>query len=127
MTAEQWQALVDHARDDAPNECCGYGHGRDGRVIEIVRAVNERQSPYGFELGFEALRAANELDDQGHEVFVYHSHPKSEARPSQQDINIAMYPAWRYVIVSLADPDAPEVRAWRIVDGRVDEEEIEIR
>jgi len=126
MTRAQWQAIVDHARAEAPLECCGYGHGRDGRVLEVVPAVNERRSPYAFELGFEALRAANDLDDQGYDVLVYHSHPRSEPRPSQQDINVAMYPDWRYVIVSLADPDAPEVRAWRIADGKVEEEEIEV-
>jgi len=126
MTRQQWQALVDHAREDAPIECCGYGYGRDGHVIEVVRAVNERNSPYGFELGFEPLRAANDFDDEGYEVFVYHSHPKSEPRPSQQDINIALYPDWRYLVVWLADEQAREVRAWRSAGGKVDEEEIEI-
>ena len=56
---------------------------------------------------------------------VYHSHPRSPAEPSQTDINIAMYPHWLYLIVSLAG-EQPEVRAWRIVDGQVDEEELEV-
>ena len=125
MTRDQWDAIVAHAREDAPNECCGYLYGRDGRVQEVVRAENIRHSPYGFELGFEALRATNELDDEGYEVAIYHSHPRSAARPSEQDINVAMYPHWTYLIVSLAG-DEPELRAWRIADGRVDEEEIAV-
>ena len=48
---------------------------------------------------------------------------RSPAEPSQTDINLAHYPHWTYLIVSLAD-GGPAVRAWRIADGRVDEEEI---
>ena len=55
---------------------------------------------------------------------IYHSHPRSPAEPSQTDINLASYPHWRYLIVSLEHPDAPVVRAWRIADGQVKEEEI---
>ena len=60
--------------------------------------------------------------DQGWQVFTYHSHPKTAAEPSQTDINVAQYPNWLNLIVSLADE--PVVRAWRIDDGRVEEEEI---
>ena len=77
MTRDQWDALVAHAREDAPDECCGYCYGREGRVQEVVRAENIRHSPYAFELGFEALRATNDLDDEGYEVAIYHSHPRS--------------------------------------------------
>jgi proteasome lid subunit RPN8/RPN11 len=70
------------------------------------------------------LFAANELDDEGFEVAIYHSHPKSPAEPSQTDINLATYPHWRYLIVSLAGE--PGVRVWRIADGRVEEEELDV-
>ena len=111
-----------HAREEAPNECCGYLRAADGAVEEVFRSKNLRASPYGYELDAGSLLAANELDDQGHEVGIYHSHPRSPAEPSQTDINLAQYPDWTYLIVSLAGE--PEVRAWRIADGRVDEEEI---
>jgi len=124
MTKVHWDELIAHAREEAPNECCGYARARDGVVDAVYRAVNERRSPYGFEFGFEALRATNELDDEGWEVATYHSHPRSAAEPSQTDINLATYPDWTYLIVSL-DGD-PHVRAWRIVDGKVDEQPIEI-
>lgn len=111
-----------HARETVPNECCGYARARDGRVEQVFRADNERNSPYAYELGFKALQAVNDLDDEGYEVIVYHSHPRSPAEPSQTDINLAQYPNWRYVIVSLAGD--PTVRAWRIADGRVEEEDV---
>ena len=55
---------------------------------------------------------------------IYHSHPRSAAEPSQTDINLAEYPDYLYVIVSLAGE--PDVRAWRIADGKVTEEEVEV-
>ena len=76
ISRADWDELVAHAREEAPNECCGYLRARDGVVEEVFRAVNRRHSPYGYEFEFEALRAANELDDEGFEVGIYHSHPQ---------------------------------------------------
>jgi len=125
MTGEQWNALVEHAREEAPNECCGYVRATDGVVEEVVRSENPRGSPYGFELDSKSLLATNELDDEGYEVGIYHSHPRSPAEPSQTDINLAYYPHWTYLIVSLKDGD-PVVRAWHIADGQVTEEEVQL-
>ena len=105
-----WKELVEHAAEEAPNECCGY----------------VRNSPYGYELDAKSLFRVNELDDEGFEVGVYHSHPRSPAEPSQTDINLASYPHWTYLIVSLQNGDAPVVRGWRIADGRVEEEAIRV-
>lgn len=123
MSTEQWNALVAHAREEAPNECCGYVRAADGVVQEVVRSENPRRSPYGFELDSKSLLATNELDDEGYEVGIYHSHPRSPAEPSQTDINLAYYPHWTYLIVSLENDD-PVVRAWHIADGQVTEEEV---
>jgi proteasome lid subunit RPN8/RPN11 len=116
--------MVEHAREVAPQECCGYARVDDGRLAEVFRSENLKASQYAYELDGKSLLAANELDDEGHGVVVYHSHPRSPAEPSQTDINLATYPHWTYVIVSLAGE--PEVRAWRIDDGRVEEEPIEV-
>lgn len=124
LTFAQHGEIVSHAREAAPKECCGYGHGSDGTVEAVHRSRNLRDSRYGYELDGPSLLAANEADDDGREVFIYHSHPRSPADPSQTDINLAQYPHWLYVIVSLAGE--PDVRAWRIADGRVEEEPIEL-
>jgi proteasome lid subunit RPN8/RPN11 len=124
MSKAQWEELIAHAREEAPNECCGYARGRDGTLEQTIRAENPRRSPYGYELDSKSLMAANDLDDEGYEVSIYHSHPRSAAEPSQTDINLATYPHWTYLIVSLADE--PHVRAWRIADGKVDEDPIEV-
>ena len=91
---------------------------------EVFRGQNTRLSPYGFDLDGPSLLAANDLDSQGYGVAVYHSHPRSAAEPSEQDRNLAQYPHWVYLIISLEEE--PHVRAWRIVDGRVEEEALEV-
>ncbi|MGI8750450.1 MAG: Mov34/MPN/PAD-1 family protein [Thermoleophilaceae bacterium] len=125
LSRAQWNAMVDHARVDAPHECCGLLWGKDGTIGEVERAENKRHSPYGFELTFETLSKANDLDDEGYEIGIYHSHPRSPAEPSQTDINLAQYPHWTWLIVSL-EKEEGEIRAWRIADGTVSEEPIEV-
>lgn len=122
MTRSQWDAMIEHAKAEAPNECCGWLKAKDGVVEEVVPAENERKSPYGYSLDAKALLAAYEAEEEGAEIGVYHSHPRSPAEPSQTDINLANYPHWTYLIVSLEGD--PVIRAWRIADGRVEEEEI---
>jgi proteasome lid subunit RPN8/RPN11 len=96
-----------------------------GAVEEVFRSENLRSSPYGYELDAKSLLRANELDDDGFDVGIYHSHPRSPAEPSQTDINLAQYPHWLQVIVTLTGHDGgPEVRAWRVGDGRVEEEDV---
>jgi proteasome lid subunit RPN8/RPN11 len=124
ISRAHWDDLVAHAQEEAPNECCGYARLRDGTVEEVFRGHNERQSPYGFVMDGRSLLAANELDDEGFEVAVYHSHPRSAPVPSEQDRNVAMYPHWLNLIVSL--DGEPQVRAWWIRDRDVEEEPVEI-
>ncbi|MBV9213343.1 MAG: M67 family metallopeptidase [Actinobacteria bacterium] len=124
MSRAHFDELVAHAREEAPNECCGYARATDRLVEEVFRGENIRRSPYGFELDAHSLIAANELDGEGFEVAIYHSHPRSPAEPSEQDRNLAQYPHWTYLIISLAGE--PEIRAWTIADGRVAEEALEV-
>jgi proteasome lid subunit RPN8/RPN11 len=124
LTRSQWDELVAHARDDAPNECCGIALMRDGGVEAVSRATNERASPYGYSLDAKSLLEAFNAAEDGYTVAIYHSHPRSAPEPSQTDINLAEYPDYLYVIVSLAGE--PEVRAWWIRDGKVEEEPVEV-
>ncbi len=124
ITRAHWQDLVSHAREEAPNECCGLVRLRDGLVEDVSRARNERASPYGYSLDPQTLLAAFNAAEEGYGVGIYHSHPRSAAEPSQTDINLADYPDYLYLIVSLEGE--PHVRAWRIVDRKVNEEEMEV-
>jgi proteasome lid subunit RPN8/RPN11 len=75
----------------------------------------------------EQLKAVLEIDDEGWDIgAVYHSHPASEPRPSQTDIRLAQWPGTLFIIVSLANPEAPEIKAWSIEGGEVTESELQI-
>jgi proteasome lid subunit RPN8/RPN11 len=121
--------IVAHARDDAPNECCGMVAGIDGAATRIHRARNAEASPFRYTIHpQDQFRITMEIEDSGEEIAaIYHSHTKSPAKPSQTDINLAEnWPDPLYLICSLADPDAPDVRAFAIRDGRVEEVTLDV-
>ena len=116
--------IVAHARDDVPNECCGMVAGLDGAATRVYRARNAEESPFRYIIHpQDQFRITMEIEDRGEEITaIYHSHTKSPAEPSQTDINLAEnWPDPLYLICSLADPDRPDVRAWSIRDGSVEE------
>jgi proteasome lid subunit RPN8/RPN11 len=119
--------VIAHAREDAPNECCGMIASSSGEAVAVHRARNTAASPFRYEMdGMEQYRIQTEIEDAGLELgAIYHSHTRSAPEPSQTDINLAFYPEALYVIVGLKSPE-PDVRAWRIVDGQVSEAELEI-
>jgi len=118
--------MIAHALEDAPNECCGIIAGQDGRAVKLFRAQNAEASPYRYNVDpKELFRIHRECDENGWEfIVIYHSHTASEAYPSATDVRLAFWPETHYVLVSLMDREKPAVRAFRIEDGRVREEEI---
>jgi [CysO sulfur-carrier protein]-S-L-cysteine hydrolase len=123
-----YDQMVEHARAEAPDECCGMVSSSNGEAVKVYPAVNAAASPLRYEIdGAEQYRIQMEIDDAGHELgAIYHSHTRSKPYPSQTDINLAFYPDALYVIVGLAG-DEPEVRAFRIRDGQVTEAELEVQ
>jgi proteasome lid subunit RPN8/RPN11 len=120
--------MVRHAREDAPNECCGMVGGSDGRATTVYRATNAEASPLRYSIDakeqFELMRR---IEESGEElVAIYHSHTRSEAYPSQTDVNLAAWPDAIYVIVSIESPDDPEVRGFWIREGEISDAEIVI-
>jgi proteasome lid subunit RPN8/RPN11 len=127
------EALIDemvaHARDDLPNECCGMIGGREGEASSVIRVENSAASPLRYEMDpqeqYNALKAIE--DDGGELLGIYHSHTKSAAYPSQTDVNQAVaWPEQIYVIVSLADEDAPDVKAYLLKDLKIADVEIDL-
>jgi proteasome lid subunit RPN8/RPN11 len=128
--------IVAHARREAPNECCGIIAGKDGEALKLYRAVNAERSPYRYSIESRDLsRIHTEVEAKGWQFLaIYHSHPSGEAYPSETDISLSQWPGQEsaaslrpgvyYLIVSLAVPDAPQIRAFRIEEGRVTEEPI---
>jgi proteasome lid subunit RPN8/RPN11 len=127
------QALIDemvaHAREDLPNECCGMVAGIDGEATEVIRVENAAASPLRYEMDPKAqYEAWKSIEDTGRELLaIYHSHTKSAAYPSQTDVNQAVaWPDQVYVIVSLADADAPDVKGYFLRDLTIADAEISI-
>jgi len=120
--------IIAQAREEAPNECCGVLAGRDGRVEKLFRAVNAEKSPYRYNVDpQDLLRIYRECDANGWDFLaIYHSHTHTEAYPSPTDARLAAWPDSIYIIVSLAEPENPVLRAFRIQEERVSEEELRI-
>ena len=123
-------AIVAHARRDHPDEACGVVAGPIGgdlptRLIPMDNAARS-MTFYEFD-SLEQLRVWREMDDNDEEpVVIYHSHTATEAYPSRTDISFAGEPNAHYLLVSTREPDSEEIRSFRIVDGVVTEEEINI-
>ncbi len=117
--------IVDHARAEAPNECCGMIASVDGRGVAVHRVRNSAASPLRYEMdGMEQYRVQTAIEDAGQQLgAIYHSHTRSDPYPSQTDINLAFYPESLYVIVGVKGSE-PDVRAWTILDGQVGEAEL---
>jgi [CysO sulfur-carrier protein]-S-L-cysteine hydrolase len=126
--------IVAHARRDHPDEACGIVAGPAGsdEPRRFIAMVNAERSPTFFRFdSAEQLRVWRQMDDDEEEpVVIYHSHTATEAYPSRTDVSLAAEPAAHYVVVSTrhgttAD-DEVEFRSFRIVDGEVTEEEVEV-
>ena len=128
LDQDHHQALIAHARAEYPNEACALLAGRDGAVDRVYALPNAEASPTFYVVEPKAqLRAMTEMDDLGLDLAgIFHSHVATEAYPSRTDVELAAYPDAVYLILSLADQDAPVLRAFRIRDGRVDEEPVEV-
>ena len=116
-------AIVAHALSDFPFETCGLLGGRDGVVTSHHLVPNAARSMTFYTMEPRALLAAMDaIDDDGEDLLgIWHSHTHTEAFPSPTDVELAFYPEASYVLLSLQERDAPVVRAFDIVDGRITE------
>ncbi|TEU10515.1 MAG: M67 family peptidase [Anaerolineales bacterium] len=136
LTNGQTEEMIRHARREYPDEACGLLAGkacpeqgrRDGRVEKVYPMTNAEHSPVTYRLDpEEQYHAFMEIEEEGRELLaIYHSHSHSPAYPSATDLELAFYPDSLYIIISLADRARPTIRAFRIVEGVIEEERVEI-
>ena len=127
-------AIIAHARRDHPDEACGVVAGPEGsdRPERFIPMVNAASSPTFYEFDpTDLLKLYREMDDRDEEpVVIYHSHTGTEAYPSRTDIGLAMEPKAHYVLVSTREHGNSEgpvdFRSYRIVDGDVTEEDVDV-
>jgi proteasome lid subunit RPN8/RPN11 len=137
LTKEASEGIARHGEEGYPNEICGLLIGKDepdGRVIcALVPVKNEFEQDEQYhrflitpDAMFRAERLARKerLDVLG----IYHSHPNEEARPSLYDRDHAAWTAWSYIIVSVREGKAAELRAWKLREDRsaFDEEDVAV-
>lgn len=130
ISRELHDKIIAHARKDHPDEACGVIAGAAGsdNPARFIAMENAERSPtfYRFD-SKEQLKVWREMDDRDEEaVVIYHSHTATEAYPSRTDISYASEPQAHYVLVSTRDPEAAEFRSYRIIDGEVTEEPVEV-
>ena len=107
------EAMVAHARTEAPNEACGLVLLREGQAELYEPGRNAAASPYRFELEVDPELWFSE--DDGYELAVFHSHVSAEPRPSRTDVeNIGLWAGRPYLILSLR---TGELAAFRIGRG----------
>jgi proteasome lid subunit RPN8/RPN11 len=101
------EALAEHARSELPNESCGLLVLRDRVADRYEPGRNAAESPYRFE-----------LEDEGYELAVVHSHVSAPPRPSRTDVeNVGLWQGRPYLIYSVA---RDELAAWTIADGAIE-------
>lgn len=123
-----YEDIIEQARTEAPVEACGILAGREGMAEKIYKMANaENRTDYFMmapEQQFAVIKdiRANSLDM----LAIYHSHPETPARPSDEDIKMALTPNVVYVILSLAGNNGPVIKGFEIEDGKATEVALEI-
>ncbi|MGH8913008.1 MAG: M67 family metallopeptidase [Acidimicrobiia bacterium] len=113
------EAILAHAADCAPDECCGLlAADGDGRISFAYLLSNTNPSPVSYTVDpdehFHALRHAESM---GWEIAgVFHSHPNGPATPSMVDVQAALDPGWMYLIAAPG-----EIRGFWIRESGVEE------
>jgi len=127
MTQSVYDAMIQNAKHELPNEACGILSGQDNIAAQFHPMTNIEKSPDRYLMDpkeqfttLKEIRAASETL-----LGIFHSHVATEAYPSATDILLAYYPDVHYVLVSLSNPTRPVVRAFRIEEGQVREEPIQ--
>lgn len=107
--------MINHAKRELPLEACGYLGAKGGIIAKIYAMTNIDKSNEHFSFDpKEQFTAVKDARAQGLEICaVYHSHPGSPARPSQEDIRLAFDPDVSYFIVSLENGEG-DVRVFSI-------------
>ncbi len=124
FTRSQFAQMVEHVLSDTTQEMCGLLSGREGRVEHVLPVPNTLHSPLAYRMNgpeFAAAMVACEFEPLG----IFHSHLAGPATPSPTDVAQAWYPDAIYLIVSLLQ-SPPSVRAFRIVEGEVNEVTVKI-
>ena len=119
--------IIAHARQEAPLEACGYLAEQHGVVARHYPLTNADASEEHYSLlPEEQFSAVRQMRTAGMKLrAIYHSHPATEARPSEEDIRLAYDPEISYVIISLSGTKET-IQSFRITGTAATNEDMEI-
>ena len=128
IDATLFEQMVEHGLREFPNEACGLLAGTEGLATRFYAMKNLDASPASYRLDpKEQLQVFDAMDEAGWDlVGIFHTHTHSEAYPSETDRKLAFYPDASYLVMSLSDREHPDLRAFRIVEGEIAEEELTV-
>lgn len=127
LTEKQKFEIITHAKNGFPKEVCGIIAGTNNKAKKIYKMKNVSDKPEicYFMAPEEQLKVFKEIRNIKLEMLsIYHSHTHSEAYPSSRDVEMAYYPEADYVIISLQNLNKPDIRAYKIIDGKIKAEKI---
>ncbi|MDP6044703.1 MAG: M67 family metallopeptidase [Phycisphaerae bacterium] len=122
-----YRQMVAQARAESPIEACGILAGADGKVKKLYKMTNaDAASDHFMTEPAEQFAVVKDIRSADLEMLaIYHSHPESPARPSAEDIRLALTPEVIYVIVSLLN-DEPAAKGFVMDEGDVTEVSVTI-
>jgi len=99
--------LTEHAENEKPNESCAILFGKDDIVSDIFLTKNIEESPVNFTISNEQLIEGYKIaeDKKMDVVGIFHSHPNSEAYPSNTDKKFMQSNPVVWIIYSGANKD----------------------
>jgi len=120
--------MVAQANAQAPVEACGILAGKDNMVVRFYEMTNADNSNDHFMMGpKEQFAVVKDIRSSGLELLaIYHSHPVTPARPSPEDIRLALTPNVVYVIVSLRDSSCSMAKGFLIEYGAITEVPVKV-
>jgi len=121
------KGVIQHCQQELPFEACGYLAAKDGCLCRYYPLTNTDKAADHFSMDpKEQFAAIKEMRAAKLAPYaVYHSHPETPARPSEEDIRLAFDPTVSYVIISLAESE-PVLKSFRIKKGLVELEELTV-
>lgn len=132
MTPALREEVMAYCRRHYPKEACGLLAGEKGAaertVVQVYPMRNVEDSPVGYSMDpKEQLQVEKQMRQRGHALIgIFHSHTATEAYPSPVDVNLAISPDLSYVLVSLKDQQHPAINSYRIVDGKILQEDVRL-
>lgn len=107
LSSSDKKILTEHAENEKPNESCAILFGKENVVSEVFLTKNIEESPVNFTISDEQLIEAYKIAEQkmADVIGIFHSHPNSEAYPSNTDKKFMQSNPVAWIIYSGADKD----------------------